>query len=593
MTSEEVRLLIAEGEGTRLEFKEADQAVPASFYETVCAFLNKEGGTVLLGVADDGQITGIPESLVQKHLKSIIASGNTSNLIDPPITLQPVAVTMNNGQQVIVIKLSVSSQVHKCRNVPYDRENDSDLSLTDEARVKELYFRKRQVFTESELFRHLRVEDLDPNLFDKARKLIRGINPEHPWLGYSTDEWLRSSLLYRKDYQTGEEGLTLAAALIFGRDETIQSMLPAYKVEALVRRENLDRYDDRLTLRTNLVDTYLQLMEFVRKHLPTRFALVDDQRMEMREKIFRELVGNIIVHREYSNGLATELVIYQDRVVATNPNRAMFRGALDVRRFSPYAKNPNLRKFFTAFGWTDEIGSGVRNVVRYLNYYVPGAAPLFLENDIFHTEIPLVATGLDGYATELVEWLELPLESVAHVKRGLRRVALDSRLAGANWEVLLLSLVPSWHQKGTKLPDLDWPTRHAFTKGGIEKVPTPSTKGTNLQLAITGLLDEEKQEYLMEKIRRVPSWQEKGTNLLHKKANYLLSILTLTASPIKLEQLLTWMGYSNRATFRNNYLLPLQVSGLITRTNPDNLNDPEQRYILTDEGRLFLGGRVF
>ncbi len=593
MTADEVRQLVAQGEGTRVEFKRAEQDVPAALYETVCAFLNKEGGTILLGVADDGEVLGVPADLVQKHLKTIISSGNTSELIDPPITLQPVAVAMPNGKQVIGMKLSVSSQVHKCRGTHYDRENDSDLSLTDEARVKELYFRKRQVFTESELYRHLRIEDLDPALYDKARRIIRATNSEHPWLNYTFEELLRSSLLFRRDFQSGEEGLTLAAALIFGRDETIQSMLPAYKVEALVRRENLDRYDDRLTLRTNLIDTYLQLMDFVRKHLPSRFALVDDQRVEVREKIFRELVGNIIVHREYTNGIATELVVYQDRVVATNPNRAMFRGALDVRRFSPYAKNPNLRKFFTAFGWTDEIGSGVRNVVRYLTFYVPGAAPLFLENDIFHTEIPLVATGLDGYATELVAWLGLPAEAVAHIQPGLRRVALDSRLAGATWEVLLLSLVPSWHEKGTKLPELDWPAKHPFTKGGSEKVPTSRTKGTNPQLVLIGLLDEEKQEYMSEKMRRVPGWQEKGTNLLHKKAGYLLAILTLAAAPIKLEQMLMWMGYSNRATFRNNYLLPLQVSGLLTRTNPDSLSDPDQRYVLTDEGRLFLGGRVF
>lgn len=66
----------------------------------------------------------------------------------------------------------------------------------------------------------------------------------------------------------------------------------------------------------------------------------------------------------------------------------------------------------------------------------------------------------------------------------------------------------------------------------------------------------------------------------------------LTANPVKLEQLMLWMGYSNRATFRANYLLTLQVSGLLTRTNPENPSDPEQRYTLTDEGRLFLGGRV-
>ena len=58
----------------------------------------------------------------------------------------------------------------------------------------------------------------------------------------SNEELLKSSSLRTKDYQTGKEGLTLAAALVFGKDTTIQSILPAYKVEAMVRIQNTDRW---------------------------------------------------------------------------------------------------------------------------------------------------------------------------------------------------------------------------------------------------------------------------------------------------------------------------------------------------------------
>jgi ATP-dependent DNA helicase RecG len=93
--------------------------------------------------------------------------------------------------------------------------------------------------------------------------------------------------------------LSLAAALIFGKDETIQSLLPAYKVEGMLRKENLDRYDDRINppLRTNLIDTYLEMKAFVNKHLPEKFFMEGDQRVDLRDKIFREVVCNAIVHR--------------------------------------------------------------------------------------------------------------------------------------------------------------------------------------------------------------------------------------------------------------------------------------------------------
>ena len=56
---------------------------------------------------------------------------------------------------------------------------------------------------------------------------------------------MKSSSLRVKDFQNGEEGLTLAAALIFGKDTTIQAILPAYKVEAMVRIQNTDRWFGR------------------------------------------------------------------------------------------------------------------------------------------------------------------------------------------------------------------------------------------------------------------------------------------------------------------------------------------------------------
>jgi ATP-dependent DNA helicase RecG len=96
-------------------------------------------------------------------------------------------------------------------------------------------------------------------LFGKARKLIRNYRSDHPWLLTDNLQMLKDSILWKKDFAAGKEGYTLAAALIFGKDQTIQSILPAYKVEAMVRIKDKDRWDDRITLRTNLIDTYLQL----------------------------------------------------------------------------------------------------------------------------------------------------------------------------------------------------------------------------------------------------------------------------------------------------------------------------------------------
>ncbi len=64
---------------------------------------------------------------------------------------------------------------------------------------------------------------------------------------------------------------------MFGTDEIIGSVAPAYKFDALVRRKDLSRYDDRLLVRTNLIDAYDLLMGFVEKHLDDPFFLEDKQ----------------------------------------------------------------------------------------------------------------------------------------------------------------------------------------------------------------------------------------------------------------------------------------------------------------------------
>ena len=59
MDKHRLEQLIAKGEGIDLEFKACGNQLPKSVYETVCAFLNRHEGTLLLGVADDGTVSGI------------------------------------------------------------------------------------------------------------------------------------------------------------------------------------------------------------------------------------------------------------------------------------------------------------------------------------------------------------------------------------------------------------------------------------------------------------------------------------------------------------------------------------------------------
>lgn len=551
--------LLQQGEGKHIEFKDARDSVPSSLYETVVSFSNTEGGVILLGVDDEGKVLGIDSSVGSILKKNIITSLNSRDCIDPPVYVEPFTIQHPEGE-IMVVQIPASSQVHNYAGSIYVREFECDINITrNQQYISDIYLRKRNSFSEVTIYPQLRLDDLDNRLFDKALTLIHNYKSDHPWLLISKEQLLREATLWRKDYFTGNEGLTLAAALIFGKDETIQNLLPAYKVEGILRSENVDRYDDRIypPLRTNLIDTYLQLKAFINKHLPEKFYMEGDQRIDLRDKIFREVVGNAIVHREYLSSLATELVISKTELVVTNPNRPYFQGVIDPFKFNPYPKNPNIRKFFTAFGWTDEIGSGVRNTYKYLPLYVPGATPVFIEDHIFKTVIPLRYIHLGMFVSDFTTWLELKHDFSEHLLRGLSTIELPSDAYDKDWDQLLLHLVSSWHQKGTELIDLKW---------------------------------ADYQMYEEEELKKVPGWDKKGTQLLKKRNWYLIATLSLSTTPISMSDLLIAFDYKNVKKFRDNYIRPLRNAGLIAFTIPDKPTDPNNKYSITEQGKVFLAG---
>jgi ATP-dependent DNA helicase RecG len=215
---------------------------------------------------------------------------------------------------------------------------------------------------------------------------------KHPWENLSDDEIIQSAGLYEDDVATGAKGYNLACILLFGRDEVIQSCALGYITDALLRKENLDRYDDRLMVRTNLIDSYDMLMEFIAKHTLDRFFLIDGQRVSIRDKIARELVSNSLTHREFSSTMPAKIVVEQDRIYSENWNRSITHGKIDPSNFRAYPKNPIIARFFVNIGRSDTLGSGVRNLYEFTKIY-SGGEPELIEGDVFQTIIPTKPLG--------------------------------------------------------------------------------------------------------------------------------------------------------------------------------------------------------
>ncbi len=380
--------IIQKREKETTELKEATYQLPNSLFETVCAMLNRSGGHIFLGVKDDGTIIGVNKDYVTQMKKDFANLCNNSNKLNPTVYINIYDYDYE-GKIVLYIPIFESNLVHNTKGEVFDRNVDGDYKVTMPERIANIYARKQKVNTEDELFPYAKMSDLRPDLIKRARQMaINNSQKTHIWANMTDEEMLRSLDFLKTDLKTGQEGLTLGAILLFGKDTTILSALPHHRTDAIYRVKNLDRYDDRDDIRTNLLDSYDRLIDFVDKHLNDMFYIEGNQRIDVRNKIAREICSNILMHREFASAFPAKLIIEKDKMWTENANKAKRIGGISVDKFSPYSKNPKIAKVFKEIGLADELGSGVINMVKYTKIY-SGGKPIFKEDDIFTTTIPL------------------------------------------------------------------------------------------------------------------------------------------------------------------------------------------------------------
>ena len=211
---------------------------------------------------------------------------------------------------------------------------------------------------------------------------------ENPGFVLTNTEDLEIRRIVLTDEQTQQEGITLAAILLFGKDNTIMSVLPQHKTDAIFRVFNVDRYDDRDVIITNLLESYDRLIAFGEKHLNDLFTMDGMISVSARDKILREIISNLLVHRDFSSGYVAKFVIERTRIYTENANLSHGQGVLELASFEPFQKNPPISKIFREIGLADELGSGMRNTYKYTRLY-SGSEPEFVEGDIFRTIVPL------------------------------------------------------------------------------------------------------------------------------------------------------------------------------------------------------------
>lgn len=104
MTRNDLNTIIAQGENIRLEFKRSISS-PQRIARTLAAFANTVGGQLLIGVADDGKIVGVPSEF--REIRKIEEA--TDQFVEPALSVS-YEVLKPDGRVVLLIRVAESDE---------------------------------------------------------------------------------------------------------------------------------------------------------------------------------------------------------------------------------------------------------------------------------------------------------------------------------------------------------------------------------------------------------------------------------------------------------------------------------------------------
>ena len=214
--------------------------------------------------------------------------------------------------------------------------------------------------------------DLDIDTFRAYRQVFANREPNHPWNVVENLEFLRQLGGWRKDRETGKDGLTLAGLLMFGQMTAIQEELPNYMLDYQERpnAKTEKRWVDRLTLdgkwSGNLYDFYRRVYLKLTADLKVPFRLEKGERIDETpvHEALREALANVVVHADYSDRASVLVVKRPDMFGFRNPGLMRIPVEIALQGGEPDCRNRTLHKIFRFVGVGEQAGTGIPKILH-------------------------------------------------------------------------------------------------------------------------------------------------------------------------------------------------------------------------------------
>ena len=349
MDTEELQLLLREGEGLTIELKES---FSSKLDKDLVAFANTQGGRIFLGVNDQGKIVG--ETLTN-DLKAKINS--LARNCEPNIILKNI----EQVNKVVVITIDESDEKpHSCSSGYYRRID----AATQKMKQKELklLFKKSEKTTPFErlICKNISFDDISLNkvkvFLSEAKIKIDNINPK---------EIMNSLNLSENNRHINNAGVLFFAANAKRYIFHCEMILAAFK--------GTDRVHiyDRVNVQDDLLTQFNEAMVFLRKHLNVRSEIRGTNRYDICEiplEALREAVANAIIHRDYSmSGTSIMVEVHEDRVSIKNPGGLPYGMDMNLLMRTSIRRNELIADIFSRIDKAERMASGLPRMMRLLS----------------------------------------------------------------------------------------------------------------------------------------------------------------------------------------------------------------------------------
>jgi ATP-dependent DNA helicase RecG len=314
MPLKELKAQIALGEDSRRQFKQ-DVTNADSLAAEMAAFANCEGGTIFLGVADDGALPGLSQADVARINQLI--SNAASQHVRSPLTVQTDNIAVSKGHVVIILRIPKGvDKPYFDRNGVIWLKSGADKRRVNSREELRRMFQCVDQFHADELPTKAGIDQLDRLRFrDFLRDVYQQEYPDSP------DEL--QNLLQNMNLATDDGMLNLAGVLLFA--ERPERIKPQFIIKAIRYPGNdihISEYLDTEDFVGSLQNVFEGAMAFIMRNLRKVQAgrgVNAPGAPEIPTVVFEELLVNALAHRDYMISAPIRLFIFNNRIEIISP----------------------------------------------------------------------------------------------------------------------------------------------------------------------------------------------------------------------------------------------------------------------------------